>query len=147
MRSDYLHATAIVWKEIGILIMGDAGSGKSSLAAELITRGANLVADDQVKLTTKDGKLYANTPEALAGVIELRNIGLIRLPFASQARVHFIVECTAHDSRLTTHDLLHLTLPKLMVNPHHTDSAAKLILYAEALQEGRVLPEDWRPGV
>jgi serine kinase of HPr protein (carbohydrate metabolism regulator) len=67
----------------GVLIMGAPGSGKSSLALALIDRGAMLVGDDGVVLSVADGRLHAAPPPHIAGLIELRNVGLLRLPTAS----------------------------------------------------------------
>jgi serine kinase of HPr protein (carbohydrate metabolism regulator) len=67
----------------GVLIEGDPGSGKSSLALALIDRGAALIGDDGVALEERDGRLLASSPAATAGLIEVRNIGLVRLPTTS----------------------------------------------------------------
>jgi serine kinase of HPr protein (carbohydrate metabolism regulator) len=64
----------------GVLIEGAPGSGKSSLALALIDRGAALVGDDGVLLERRDGWLWALPPPAIAGLLEIRNIGLVRLP-------------------------------------------------------------------
>jgi hypothetical protein len=66
--------------ERGVLIEGEPGSGKSSLALALIDRGAILVGDDGVTLETGDGRLWALPPPNIAGLIEVRNVGLVTLP-------------------------------------------------------------------
>ncbi|WP_121116785.1 HPr kinase/phosphorylase [Croceibacterium ferulae] len=67
----------------GLLIEGPPGSGKSSLALALIDRGASLVGDDGVRLTlADDGRLWAHPPAATAGLLEVRNVGLVTLPVA-----------------------------------------------------------------
>lgn len=66
----------------GVLIEGAPGSGKSSLALALIDRGAVLVADDGVLLDKQDGRLWAFPPPAIAGLLEIRNVGLAKLPAA-----------------------------------------------------------------
>lgn len=63
-----------------ILIEGPPGSGKSSLTLALIDRGAGLIGDDGVTLTTRNGRLIASPPPHIAGLIEVRNVGLIRRP-------------------------------------------------------------------
>ena len=60
----------------GILIVGPPGSGKSSLALALIDRGATLVGDDGVLLEERDGRLWALPPPNIAGLLEIRNVGL-----------------------------------------------------------------------
>lgn len=66
-----------------LLIMGEPGSGKSSLALALIDRGAVLIGDDGVTLEAQGGRLIASPPPNIAGLIEVRNVGLITLPTAS----------------------------------------------------------------
>ena len=63
-----------------MLIEGPPGSGKSSLALALIDRGAALVGDDGVLLEVRDGRLWALPPPNIAGLIEIRNVGLAALP-------------------------------------------------------------------
>ena len=64
----------------GVLIEGPPGSGKSSLALGLIDRGAALVGDDAVLLELRDGRLRALPPPSIGGLLEIRNVGLARLP-------------------------------------------------------------------
>lgn len=67
----------------GILIEGDPGSGKSSLALALIDRGAVLIGDDAVTLESRGERLWALPPPNIAGLIEIRNVGLAKLPTCS----------------------------------------------------------------
>jgi hypothetical protein len=63
-----------------VLIEGPPGCGKSSLALALIDRGATLVGDDGVTLTQgRDGQLLASPPPNIAGLIEIRNLGIARM--------------------------------------------------------------------
>ena len=73
-----------------LLIEGPPGSGKSSLALMLIDRGAKLVGDDGVLLEVRDGRLWALPPPNIAGLIEIRNVGIARLP-AGEAPVALVV--------------------------------------------------------
>jgi serine kinase of HPr protein (carbohydrate metabolism regulator) len=67
----------------GVLIEGEPGSGKSSLALALIDRGAVLIGDDGVTLRPRGGRLLASPPPNIAGLIEVRNVGLVRLATTS----------------------------------------------------------------
>ncbi len=76
------RASAVALQGRAVLIEGPPGSGKSSLALALIDRGAVLVGDDGVALAVREGRLWAAPPPNTAGLIELRNVGLLRLPTA-----------------------------------------------------------------
>lgn len=64
----------------GVLIEGAPGTGKSSLALALIDRGAVLVGDDGVLLEQRAGRLWALPHPNIAGLLELRNVGLLAYP-------------------------------------------------------------------
>jgi HPr kinase/phosphorylase len=78
-----LHASAVCRQGAGVLLLGPSGAGKSDLALRLIQAGFVLVADDRVCV---DG-LVASPPEALAGLLEVRGLGLMRLPFTTASLV------------------------------------------------------------
>ena len=66
-----------------MLITGASGSGKSSLALQLIALGATLVSDDRVVLQTRrEGGLFMSAREAIQGQIEARGIGVLKSPSA-----------------------------------------------------------------
>ena len=62
-----------------MLLRGPSGAGKSDLALRLIDAGARLVADDQTALVRKGGILIATPPARIAGLIEARGVGIVRL--------------------------------------------------------------------
>ncbi len=66
----------------GALIEGASGSGKSDLALRAIDQGFRLVADDRVVVFPAGGRLYGRAPETLAGLIEVRGVGVIGAPRA-----------------------------------------------------------------
>ena len=87
------------------LIRGPAGSGKSRLAWALIDaaaagiiRFARLVADDRVELAASHGRLLVRAPSALAGLIEVRGVGVRRLPYEPVAVAGLVVDLGAADS-------------------------------------------------
>lgn len=82
-----VHASCAQRDGLGVLLLGPAGSGKSDLVLRLIDRGFGLVADDQVVL---EGSM-ASAPSSLAGLLEIRGLGLLRLPFAASARLALAV--------------------------------------------------------
>jgi len=102
--------------DAGVLLLGESGSGKSDLALRLIERGAVLVSDDRTELIIEGGALMASPPVPLAGLIEVRSVGIVELPHASSARVHLVVHlCENSPARLPERELY--DPPKELVLP------------------------------
>lgn len=78
-----IHASCAARGEQGIVLSGPSGSGKSDLLLRLIDAGYDLVADDRVCL--HDG--WASAPTALAGLLEVRGIGIVRMRYRARVRV------------------------------------------------------------
>lgn len=94
-RGETIHGSAVLLGEHGILIRGASGAGKSMLVVELLTvdpNDARLVADDQVILTAAHGRLLADVPDEIAGLIEMRGIGLVRLPYVAPVVIRLVVD-------------------------------------------------------
>ena len=72
-----IQATAVSYKKKAILIQGPSGVGKTSLALQLIERGATLIGDDVVEIFLKNNHLYCKPKEKLKGCIEIRGLGVI----------------------------------------------------------------------
>lgn len=60
----------------GLLITGESGSGKSSLAMHFLRAGNALIADDIVLVERCKGRLVGGAAERFAGVVEVAGIGL-----------------------------------------------------------------------
>lgn len=73
--------------------MGPSGSGKSDLALRLIESGWQLVADDQTQLSLDDrGSVMASPASGLEGLIEVRGLGLVKVPHEEKAPLLLVVE-------------------------------------------------------
>lgn len=99
-----LHASAVLVGAGAVLIRGPSGSGKSRLVLALIEtaesgrlRFARLVADDRTQVAPAHGRLLASPPPALAGLLEVRGLGLRRVEFEPQAVVTLVVDLAAQD--------------------------------------------------
>ena len=75
-----LHGVFMEIYSIGVLITGEAGSGKSELALELLSRGHRLVADDAPEFTQIAPDVLDGTcPELLQDMLELRGLGVLNI--------------------------------------------------------------------
>ena len=103
--SPSVHASCVRIGGRGVLIRGASGAGKSHLAFALILAGrgglappAELVADDRVLLSRRGAQLFAAAPHNLAGLIEVRGLGLRRLPFVAEVAIDLVVDLGAADA-------------------------------------------------
>jgi HPr kinase/phosphorylase len=133
-----LHATAVAVDGRGLLITGAAGAGKSSLAVALIGLGAHLVSDDQTVLERIGDRVVLDCPVPdLRGVIEVREMGLLRAPVAVQADLALVVDLDAAETQRLPPtrmiDLLGCSFP-LVRNPNHAHFPVALMLQ---LRHGR----------
>jgi serine kinase of HPr protein (carbohydrate metabolism regulator) len=85
------QATAVAIDGRAVLIEGPPGSGKSSLALALIDRGAVLIGDDAVTLAVAQGRLLASPHRHVAGLIEVRNLGLVTMPVVGAVPVALVL--------------------------------------------------------
>ena len=86
-----MHATCVDINGSGVLIVGRSGSGKSSLAINLIALGSILVADDQCEIVKKNNKLCVFKPTSLPSSIEIRGIGLVSVPMVVETSLDWVV--------------------------------------------------------
>lgn len=86
-----IHASCAARDGHGVLLLGPSGSGKSDLLLRLLDHGFVLVADDRVEL---EGGV-ARPAAALAGLLEVRGLGIVRLPHADAAAVTLAVQLGA----------------------------------------------------
>lgn len=117
-----------------VLLLGASASGKSDLLLRLIDSGWHLVADDQVEIINN----IASAPASLAGLIEVRGLGIFRLPYLPQARLRLAVQLGIQTTRLPT-PTRHtgLNLHEITIDPAQPSAIARINL-ATAAATGRV---------
>jgi HPr kinase/phosphorylase len=142
-----VHASAVLVGNRAVLIRGPSGSGKSRLAFDLILAGrsgqippAVLVGDDRVLLEASQGQIVVRPSPELAGLIEVRGLGIRRCGFAEQAVVGLVVDLAAADAqRLPAPDALQtlicgVMIPRIPVSPGF--SALPLVVAALTTSDG-----------
>lgn len=136
-----VHGTSVALGGDGILLRGPSGSGKSDFALRLIDEGGRLVADDQTELRLVGGELSMSAPATIAGQIEVRGIGILRLPALPAAPLRLVVDLVAPaqverlpEPRRT--ELLGRQVPLLALAPFEASAPAKLRLALGALARG-----------
>jgi len=116
-----------------VVILGASGSGKSSLAVELIGQGAALISDDQTILTRSGDDVLASCPDVIQGQIEVRHLGLLRCDTVSDVPVGVVVDLDQTETQRLpanrTIDLAGIDLPLLYrVRGRHFASALGILM-------------------
>ncbi|MGH6718667.1 MAG: HPr kinase/phosphorylase [Alphaproteobacteria bacterium] len=137
------HATCVALGPAGVLIRGPSGRGKSDLALRLIDGGARLVADDRVALARVGAAVAASAPDTLAGLLEVRGLGIVRLPRRRRALLGLVVDLVEGTvprwPRTGTCSILGVRLRRIALDGRDASAPAKVRL-ALRLGRGHVLP-------
>ncbi len=140
-----LQYTCVAVGGRAVLIEGAPGSGKSSLALALIDRGAVLVGDDGVSLEVVGGELLASPAPHIEGLIEVRNVGLVRMVTAARVPVALVLRMDAEAERFIEVadrvDVCGVSLPLVRLWPDSPVLALRaemaLGVYGDGLGSGR----------
>ena len=112
-----------------LLLLGPAGAGKSDLLLRLIHRGFMLVADDQVLVEAG----IARAPAPLAGLLEVRGLGIFRLPYLPQARLRLVIALGVQPERLPLpRRHAALDLPEITLDPALASAPERAALALDA---------------
>ncbi len=136
------------------MLRGASGAGKSDLALRMIMGPiltgpdgqqrprAQLVADDQVLLSLDGPHLTASPPEQIAGLIEVRGVGIIRHAFAAPIALALIVDLVAREdvprmsrSPLARCSIAGTAIPLSQLAPFEPSAPLKLHMLLEAALE------------
>ena len=130
MKTKEIHSTSVVLDDNGILITGDSGSGKSDLALRLIHSGATLISDDITFCEKKIDRIILSCPSQTKGLLEVREVGIITVPFVEQIKLKMIVKLMNKElerlPRKKFSKLLGINIPLLTINGNNTSSVIKV---------------------
>ena len=141
-----LHGTAVAVGGRAVLLRGRSGAGKSDLALRLIALGPGplladaprLVADDRVIASPSGTGVIVSSPAALQGLLEVRGIGIVRVPFiaaADLALVADLVEPSAIErlpEPLAPAQICGRAIPRVLIAPFEASAPVKIVLALSA---------------
>ncbi|HEY5072658.1 MAG TPA: HPr kinase/phosphorylase [Caulobacteraceae bacterium] len=119
-----------LWR--GVLLQGPSGAGKSDLALRAISEGFRLIADDRTVIFLSGGRLFGRAPSAVAGLIEVRGLGVVETRSLPLAEIVVAVRCTRQPDdvermpRAESQPILGLALPTLLLWPFEASAPGKL---------------------
>jgi RNase adaptor protein for sRNA GlmZ degradation len=129
MKPPTIHATAVARDGVAVLLMGRSGAGKSDLALRLIDRGWRLVADDRVEAFARNGVAWARAPAALAGLLEVRDVGIVDEPAIAESAVALVIDLDAAPERLPEphkRSVAGVDLPCISIDPFGESAVLKV---------------------
>ena len=129
-----IHASCVAIGTRGVLLLGPSGAGKSDLALQLIDQGARLVADDRTILFLAKGALYAKAPASIKGLLEIRGLGIVKLPARAKVKIALAVRLGREGERLPAPRLYHppkplkpdISLPQIALDARFASTPAKI---------------------
>ena len=134
-----VHASCIAFEGMGVLLRGPSDAGKSDLALRAIEAGGRLVADDLVALELRGGRVWASPLPRADGRLEVRGIGIVRLPALDGAPLVLIADLAAPE-RLPEREfesLLGVPVRRIRLAPFEISAAIKLRLAALMASEDK----------
>jgi HPr kinase/phosphorylase len=131
------HMTCVALDGAAVLLRGPSGAGKSDLALRAIEAGWTLVSDDRTVLVREHSRLLASPPPSLAGLIEVRGLGLVAAPSAQRVPVALLVDLVAPAviERMPDISLIEIDgvqIPRFDLAPFESSALAKLKLMLTA---------------
>jgi HPr kinase/phosphorylase len=119
-----IHASCAAREGHGVLLLGPPGSGKSDLVLRLLAHGFALVADDRVDIEDR----IARPPAALAGLLEVRGLGLMRMDHAPQAAIALAVTLGRGERLPQPETYAPLGVPMVRIDPQSCSAPQRVAL-------------------
>ncbi|SFL20050.1 HPr kinase/phosphorylase [Shimia haliotis] len=132
-----LHASCVALEGRAVLISGASGTGKSSLALQLMGFGARLVADDRTVVRLRGNRLWASAPDSIRGKIEARGVGILKATALREAEVVLAVDLDRKETDRLPHPLETRILGEPLPLCLRVDAAHFAAAILQFLREGR----------
>ncbi|MEH6402879.1 MAG: HPr kinase/phosphatase C-terminal domain-containing protein [Sneathiella sp.] len=136
-----VHASVVAINGQGVMLRGPSGAGKSDLSLRLIDEGAELVSDDYVELYPQESHIIVKAPSSIQGLMEVRGLGLVKLPFRHKAPLSIVFDLVAQKNidRLPARDAFFFAdgigIPLLRIEGLAPSSPAKVRLALTNLKD------------
>jgi HPr kinase/phosphorylase len=134
-----IHASCVALGARGVLLLGPSGSAKSDLALRLIDGGAKLVADDRTILFAAKGALHARAPASIAGLLEIRGVGIVKLPVRTRVKMALVVRLGREGARLPEpvfYEFLKTQTPQITLDARFASTPARIRAALAAFSQG-----------
>ena len=133
-----VHGTAVAINGYGVLITGQAGSGKSDLALRLIDRCALLIADDSVNVMLDGDEAVLSCMPNIEGKMEVRNLGILDFDTVTSAPLTLCVvldkDAKRYPDENSTIEIAGANVHKILLNPFETSAAIKVELALDGVK-------------
>lgn len=142
--AEIVYGTAIAIGDVGILLLGKSGSGKSDLALRLIDRNAVLVSDDAVEIKLAHALPMVASAPNIGGKIEMRGIGIVERPFLASAPLRLIALLDEDIERMPPDSYSHVMcgfhVPALALNAFEASATLKVEERLKTVIDAGLLP-------
>ena len=139
MNLKRIHSSSIVIDDNGVLILGDSGSGKSDLALRLIDNGATLISDDISICRKNSNNIYLYCPPEIKGLLEVREIGIITVPFVERIKLRLVVNLRSKNNERFPKDnsfrILGIKIPLISIEGKNSSAVAKIKVKLNEIRE------------
>ena len=139
MNLKKMHSSSVVIDDNGVLILGDSGSGKSDLALRLIDNGATLISDDISICRKNSNNIYLYCPPEIKGLLEVREIGIITVPFVERIKLRLVVNLKSKNNERFPKDnsfrILGIKIPLISIEGKNSSAVAKIKVKLNEIRE------------
>ena len=139
MNLKRIQSTSVVIDDNGVLILGDSGSGKSDLALRLIDNGATLISDDISICRKNSNNIYLYCPPEIRGLLEVREIGIITVPFVERIKLRLVVNLKSNNNERFPKDssfrILGIKIPIINIEGKNSSAVAKIKVKLNEIRE------------